>query len=229
MKELVDTYLEARESAWAESTFKSEKARLRAVAHKLDLGPKALHKYLEGEGQKPYSIKTLFIRICDMEKWANAGNAFQFYMLTHRNRFKHVYQKEELNVSWNDAISRINQLSEPYRAMALGLLQSGLRLDEAYRVRDGKVAGKGGKVRKVYGKIEDIAPRSTFSRKLKAVGLKPHTLRKLCATRLAENNASPADLCKVFGWTDIKTAYQYLQPKEESRLNELMEKSTKGP
>lgn len=225
MKELIPAYLEAKESAWAPTTYKSEKARLNAVAARLGLAPKALHKELEAEGVKPYSIKTLFIRIADLQRWAKVAPTYQEYLASHKNRFKHVYQKEEIELTWEEALARIQTMEVPYSAMAQSLLATGLRISEAYKVKNGKVEGKGGKYRKIFGTIEVTATKSTFARKLKAVGLKPHTLRKLCATHLAEKGASAADLCKVFGWTDIKTAYQYLMAQEDSKLESFMEQS----
>lgn len=228
MRDKIEAYLRAHETAWASSTLKSERSRLGAVAYVIDDGPEATYQYLVGINQKPYTIKTAFVRLVDLEKWIGRSEAFQTYMRDHARRFRHFYEKEEVQVSYEEAQKRIGELQEPYRSMARGLLQTGCRISEAYDIRDGRVVGKGGKTRKIYGKIEETAPKSTFWRKLKAVGLKPHTLRKLCATRLAELGASPADLCKVFGWRSIGTAYQYLQAKDDERLQALMEKGTKG-
>ncbi len=227
MREHIEAYLEFHKTAWAQSTLKSEQARLRRLFNHMET-PEALHTYLVEQGKAPYTIKTTFVRVCDMERWASLPRKFQEYMDRHGNRFKHVYSKEKVEVTYEEAIKRINQLEGRYRIMALGLLSTGARLSEAYTASGGVVVGKGGKTRKLYGKIEETAPRSTFWRKLKAVGLKPHTLRKLCATRLAENGATPADLCEVLGWTDIKTSYQYLQPREDSRLEALMAACKKG-
>lgn len=229
MKHLIDAYLEDHESAWAASTWKSERSRLRVIAPHLDMTPKDLHKFLEKQGKKPYTIKTIFIRLSDMEKWAKIEPKFKDYLEKHQNKFKHVYQKEELDVTFEDALRKINEIADnDCRAHALSLLHTGSRLSESYRVCNGSVVGKGGKVRKIYGKIDTTVPKSTLSRKLRAVSLKPHTLRKLCATRLAQMGATPADLCKVFGWSDIKTAYQYLQAREDSKLESLMETVKEG-
>lgn len=223
MKELIPAYLEAKESAWAVSTWKSEKARLNSLAGSLHLSPLGLYKKLEKQGMKPYSIKTAFMRVIDLEAFAGLEPKFREFLRTHKNRFKYAYQREEVIITFEEARARIAGLAEPYRSMATGLLTTGLRLSEAYAVKDGKVIGKGGKPRKIFGTIGKTAPKSTFARKLKAIGLKPHTLRKLCATRLAEKGASAADLCKVFGWSDIRIAYQYLQGKSDERLQKLFD------
>lgn len=234
MKDLVDKYLADRETAWAGSTLKSERSRLQAIKEHLDKAPEKIHEVLKRDGKKPYAIRTTFIRLCDFENWAFENGlakqrVFRPYMEKHRNRFKHAYQKEDLNITFEEALTRIEALAEPYRTQAKEMLRTGVRVSECKTVRNGKVFGKGGKIRTVYGKLTLTAPRSTFWRKLKAVGLKPHTLRKLCATRLADNGATAADLCKVFGWTSIQTGYQYLQAKDDERLQALVETATKEP
>lgn len=223
MREHIEAYLKDHETAWAPSTLKSESARLRRLSPHLDLTPEALHEHLIKAGKKPYTIKTTFIRLVDLERWAGLDKRFARYMEKHGRRFKHLYVKEEVKITYAEAYKRIMGLGSPCREHALGMLQCGVRISESYNVQAGEVIGKGGKPRKVYGTIKETAAKSTLTRKLKAVGLKPHMLRKLCATRLAEKGASPADLCKVFGWTSIETAYQYLQPKDDARLAAYME------
>lgn len=225
MEELIVPYLKAHESAWSPTTLKSERARLNGISGLYGLSPLDLYTTLQSKGMKPYSIKTLFIRLAAMEKWGKCEPKFQEFLKTHANRFKHAYQKQEIAISYEEAQARIQTLAEPYRTMATSLLASGLRISESYKVKEGKVAGKGGKVRKVFGilKLEGLPPKSTFTRKLKAAGLRPHDLRRLSATRLAEKGASAADLCKVYGWSDIRTSYQYLQAKDDERIKQLME------
>ncbi len=225
MKNQIDAYLADFESAWAMTTWKSEKSRLKAIEDQLDKGPKHLYEYLLALGQKPYAIKTTFIRVCALEAWAKQEPVYRAWMKKHRNKFKHAYQKADLEITYETALNLINTITDDdTRAHARSLLQTGLRISESYRVASGSVVGKGGKPRKVFGsgKIEVTVPKSTLSRKLKAVGLTPHMLRKLCATRLAEKGATAADLCKVFGWSDFKTAQIYLQGKDEERLQALM-------
>lgn len=233
MRQWVDAYLRDQHSAWAPSTLQSETSRLRSIAPHLSKAPVDVHRWLTANNQKPYTIKTTFIRLCSFESWLiRQGHLkeakFAAYMEKHRNRFKHAYVKEDVNVSYEEARERIEKLPEPARKMAIGLLQNGLRLSEAYNVKDGKVVGKGGKPRNVYGTIEETVPRSTLWKKLKSVGLKPHMLRKLLATRLSDNGATPADLCQIFGWSSFATAYQYAQAKNNERLKTLVETSAKG-
>lgn len=229
MKEFIEAYIEDHVTAWSPTTIKSERSRLRAVAHKLEAGPAELYQYLVHINQKPYTIKTTFIRVCALEAWSSAGSAYSDWMKKHSNRFKHAYKKEEVGITYDEALERIRQLGPGNaRDFATGLLTTGIRISESYVLEAGKVTGKGGKSRKVYGRIEGVMPRSTFSARLRSVGMKPHTLRKLCATRLAAAGATPADLCKIFGWSSIGTAYQYLQSRDDEKLNELMETCFKG-
>lgn len=229
MKELIESYLEDHEGAWALTTWRAERSRLKAVAGQIDKGPKVLYEYLVSLRQKPYTIKTTFIRVGALETWAQREPVYKLWMKKHKNKFKHAYQKVDLEISYEEALAKIATMVDiPARNHALGLLQTGLRLSESYDVVDSKVIGKGGKPRKVYGKIELTIPKSSLWRKLKDVGLTPHMLRKLCATRLAEKGATAADLMKVFGWSNIQTASIYLQGKNEERLHALMETSKEG-
>jgi integrase len=226
LSQRIEAYLEDHKTAWAESTIRSERHRLVSVSTYLDQGPEAVYKWA-AENFKPYSVKTLFIRICRLEAWAG-GTVYRTWYAKHKNRFKYAYRKEEVNYTFEEVQRRLSLLAEPYRTQAVEMLATGLRISEVPKVKDGIVEGKGAKLRPVFGTISMSVPRSTFWAKLRAVGLKPHTLRKVCATRLAEMGATPADLCKVFGWSSIDTAYQYLQPKDDDRLRSLMKGVVKG-
>ncbi len=234
MKELFARYLKDHETAWSTSTMKSEASRLRGLEDIVEKGPESVYKSLKARGQQPYTIKTTFMRLCSIEAWAILNGEslkpeFKEFVRKHRNRFKHAYQKEEVGMDYDEVMSRIEMLPEPYKTQALGMLKTGVRLFESYNVKNGHVVGKGEKPRKVFGTIKKTAPRSSFSRQLKAVGLKSHMLRKLCATKLVENGATAADLCKVFGWRHIQTAYNYLQAKDDVRLQALIQKATEEP
>lgn len=228
MEQWVAEYLKDHESAWAPTTLKSTASMFNSLRAHLNKTPDRFHQSISY--LKPYTIKTTFTRVVMFEMWClDKGyvkeTPFRKYLKKHRNRFKHAYILERLDVTFEGAVELIQRLEQPYRQQALDMLQTGVRISEAPKVKDGLVIGKGGKPRRVFGTIEVVAPRSTFYRKLKAVGLKPHTLRKLCATRLADNGASAADLCKVFGWSNIQTAMSYLQSKDDERLQALMETS----
>lgn len=131
-------------------------------------------------------------------------------------------------MTFEEAMIKIQALPEPSRSMALDILKTGLRVHETYKVQGNQVVGKGGKTRTIYGKIRATAARSTFSRHLAQIGLKPHTLRKLWATRLADKGASLADLMKAGGWSSISSVTPYLQGKDDNRLEALIKKAVKG-
>ncbi len=224
MRALIEQYLNDHKTAWAETTYKTEWSRLMSVSDLLGSGPEKLFETVS-QKMKPYSIKTLFIRIVKFEAWVGKETTYKDYLNKHRNRFKHAYKKEELDVTYDEAIRKIGSLPEAYREFALGLIHTGVRISEAYSISNGRVTGKGGKSRRVFGSVATSGiTRSSLARALKSIGLKPHTLRKLCATKLASNGATPADLCKIFGWSSIGTSYAYLQSQDDNRLQELMSK-----
>lgn len=231
MKDLIEEYLNDQKSAWSPTTLASESSRLRSIAHLIELGPSKLHQRLLLDGWKPYTIRTAFIRLLALEHFAAStgrldARLFKDYFKKHKNRFKHAYQKEEIEISQEEVIRRINMLPPESREQAMGMLTTGVRLHESYKIKNGKVIGKGEKPRRVYGTIKETVPRSTFSRHLKSVGLKSHMFRKLCATKLEAKGATAADLCKFFGWTSIATAYQYLQARDEKALETLAQKAS---
>ena len=222
MQDQVEAYIQDHQTAWSPTTLKSEVARLRRLGPLLNGTPKAMYDALLAQNKGAYTIKTTFIRVCSLEAWVGEATQFRDWFKKHRNRFKHVYQKEEVGISYEEALSLISRLPPREAAIAKSLLATGLRCSEVNKVRDGQVVGKGGKVRKVFGQAQGGVPRSTLARKLRQVGLKAHTLRKLCATRLVDRGASPQDLCKIMGWSSLQTAYQYLIPHDDERLLQLM-------
>lgn len=239
MREFVDEYIDSKSLAWSPNTMRSERYRLRGVVDEMALGPEALYRELEGR-MKPYAIKTTFIRIGEFYEWLLATqkvtgpNIFKNFITTNARLFKHSYKKESLNVDYEEALRRIAEIKDSAtKNKALQLLTSGQRFEESLTSTNGKIIGKGGKSRR------DYTPRSlkassrydrtyhTFRRKLAEVGLKPHTLRKLAATKLGEAGASEADLLEVFGWSNIQTASRYLQPKTEEKLDQLIKQVSK--
>lgn len=226
MIEHLEAYLKDHETAWSPTTLKSESSRLRR-ALSISQVPSELYERLL-KTHKPYTIKTTFIGLSRLEKWcAERGHikksmGFHEFVRKHRNKFKHVYDRVPVACTYDQALSRIGELREPYKTAAMELLKTGLRISEPARVAQGCVVGKGGKKRRVFGEITTVVPKSTLHAKLQAVGLKPHDLRKLFATRLAERGAAPADLCRVMGWSSLETAYRYLQPKDDQKIEEML-------
>jgi integrase len=58
---------------------------------------------------------------------------------------------------------------------------------------------------------------------LKKIGLKPHSLRKLLATKLSRNSdIKNQDILAIMGWSSLETANKYLQPLNEQQLKQKM-------
>lgn len=228
----IDEYIADMKFAWAASTLKSERRRLQALKDYLHLSPEALYEKVVHKF-KPYSLKTMIIRMVHYNDWLiekgykEGPNAFKAFQRKHRNLFKHSYERKKVRYSFEEAERLIkNTMAGPTKKQALEMLYSGLRLAETYRQSGGMVKGKGGKSRKVFfvKPIEvskRLSPRSV-QLALNKIGLNPHDLRKLYATRLVDKGAQPMDLCKALGWSSIKTAYYYIQPKQDDELQELI-------
>lgn len=225
----VKEYLNEHRFSWAKTTINSEEARLNKYGHLLDKDPACAYAQLLPE-LKPYTIKTLFIRLSHYQKWRIAQGldqaaTYESFLKKHANKFKHVYDKKEINIDYDTALQRIQTIADhATREHAEFLLRSGLRISESAKVRDGQVVGKGGKTRPVFFD----PPKTLVSPKklrgaLAKLGLKPHDLRKLCATRMARKGTDAATLCKVFGWSKIDTAYKYLQAQDNDTIKRLME------
>lgn len=227
-KEKIEQYLKAHELAWSSNTLRSERARLLTRAEDLErLTPQALYGLLAKEGLSSYSIKTTFIRIKDFYRWASLGDTYEKFMEEHARLFKNAYKRERIEVTYQEAKERINSLpDQEIRTLALDILRSGMRAQEAITRSGSEVVGKGGKRRHVFVCSSTKAPENVkyhaLYRALKSVGLKPHTLRKLAATELARKGLQAHDLCEVFGWSNINTAQNYLQPLTQEKIGKIV-------
>jgi integrase len=220
MKQKIEDYIASKQLAWSPSTLSSERSRLLKLAPHIELGPRALYDKLI-EDSAPYTVKTSFIRISALMEWMNVENEFKDFMQSHARLFKHSYKREVLKLDYEEAFKRINSIEEDVvRAHCLFLLKSGLRISESYKVDgDGYVEGKGGKRRKVLVRApEQLAPAYRVRAALREVGLKPHSLRKLLATKLFRAGFDGVDICKIFGWSNLQTAMNYLQADGDSEL-----------
>ena len=228
----VQNYIQSKSNSWAPSTLRSEQARLRSCLDLINKGPEALYEV----GSKlygAYTLKTLFIRAGEVYSFCYpaAVNPFKAFMLANTRLFKYVYNKEILEVSYEEACSRIADIkSTAIRELANFMLHTGLRADEVIRYKDdGLITGKGGKPRKVLTLQGLQYPRnhgisySQLHKALAEVNLKPHTLRKLYASKLAAAGLKGADLMSLMGWSSIQTASLYIQPKEEASLRQQLE------
>lgn len=222
----IDSYIKDHELSWAPSTLKSERHRLYSVAEFLDGDATRLWNNLEY--LKPYSRLTTWTRVVDFWSWLNPNevNPYETFRKKNARLFRYVYRPREVGVSFQEAVERINRIpNDCDRRRALSMLSSGERYSEAIQNSSGQVIGKGAKPRKVFrsGSSETSINRSYSSlrRSLNQVGLNPHSLRKICATRLAEEGMNEADLMKVMGWSSIVTAKAYLQPKRENEIRAI--------
>lgn len=216
-------YLSFKKLAWAESTYAVEAARLSKYLPCLILGPTSLWDKIQS--LKSYSRLILWNRIIELVDWYGGPNDFKDFKLRNRRLFKNCYFKKKLNISYDDIIDRIKSIkSKSIQLKAFELLTSGMRYKESFtRDNNNIIIGKGNKKRKVYTDIKSDFDGSyhTFYRALKQVGLTPHMLRKARATNIADKGAKAHELCDIFGWSSINTAYYYLQSSEES-IKDLM-------
>jgi integrase len=233
MLELVDKYIESKSFAWSPSSQRSERSRLRASAHLIDVDPRDVFGTLRAT-KNSYTVKTTFIRLGEFYEFLltvgnrNGLNPFKLFMREHAQLFKNAYEKERLSVDYEEAKAKIAQIENlSSRAKALELLASGARYAESLTQIEGYITGKGGKRRRMFlpegvSAADFRRSYSAFRRDLQRVGLKPHTLRKLAATRFVEMGAREADLMQLMGWSSIVTASSYLQSKKDEQLSVLV-------
>lgn len=219
MQDQIKPYLEAHALAWEPTTLLTEKSRLNRVAHVLDQGPMALWEALENRA--PYTRKTTFIRVLQLEKWLG-GTEYATWYREHRRLFKHVYKRQAPAMSFEDARVKLQSLAAPYRQVALAMLRSGMRISEVGKVSAGSVRGKGRKVRMTALETGLACNPAGLRSALKSVGLKPHDLRKLAATKLYREGMPLIDVCSVMGWSDVKTAMSYI-PAESNAVERARE------
>jgi integrase len=225
MKQTIQKYLDDKKLAWSPNTLKSEEHRLNAVAHLLDGNARKLWDGIEHLGA--YSRLTTWSRVCDFWEWAfseklveNQGD-YRAFRKKNAKQFKNVYTPKTPDISYEEALARIETLRPEVRAKAAQLLSGGLRYTESFTLSAGRVVGKGNKTRKAFTKEATYTlSYRTLLRALQHVGLTPHMLRKICATRLAREGLREADLCKVFGWSSFKTAAVYLAPLQDEAIAE---------
>ncbi len=231
----VDEYIASKKNAWARTSQKNERLRLRKHAHAVMESPDVVYERLKLT-MKAHSIKTTFVRLgqffdwlIEADKMPPAKNPWKAFLKTNAMIFKHCYQIERVKVTFDEANVLIQSVEMPYRLAALQLLEGGLRYCELRTFDGDKVIGKGSKPRKVFLRDELKAFRYTGSYsalfvRLRAVGLKPHTLRKLCATEISRDpRAKDQDICKLFGWSSIETSIKYRQPLNDERLGEMIQ------
>jgi integrase len=234
MRQSIQAYINAQQNRWAPTTLRSEAARLQANIDLLKLGPDmgAVHAAAQSLFA-PYSLRTLMIRLADY--WSfNNEHAPKRWLRENANVFRGAYVREPASITMAEAKTLVAQIGDgDYRALANEILHSGLRASESLGRTGDNVVGKGGRSRRVFYRAllsADQRTKLTYNqlwRELRAVGLKPHTLRKVFATEAARSGKlSEQDLLTVMGWASMQTATSYLAPMREDRLAEILNEVT---
>ena len=140
--------------------------------------------------------------------------------------FKNVYNPTHPKISFTQAVEKVKNLpNQAISTLALQILGEGTRWSECQREGSGPIIGKSATARPRYRPTLEGAAFTgnyqSFRRALRRVGLKPHDLRKLCATRLVQEGLREQDLLKVMGWTSMETAKFYLAPKADAELRDV--------
>lgn len=218
MNTLIQSYIESKKLAWSPSTLRSEEYRLRAVNFDLLDKPQEQYEHL-AKTLKPYALKTMFIRLVDFYEFLARGpNVYRAFMKTNARLFKHAYKKEKLEVTYEEAVEKINRIENlEAKEIALFYLKTGLRFCELQRIEDGSIVGKGGYRRRLLIPAGLRIPTltmsySSFRSHLNSVGLKCHTLRKLYANKLIRSGRlEQADVMEAMGWVSVQTVASYQQ------------------
>ena len=230
----VNDYILSKKNSWARTSKKNERYRLQAHGHNVFANPDDVYESLK-KTMHPHSIKTTLVRLgqfydylVESDKIPPSKNLWKLFMKSNAMIFKHAYQIERLTVTFDQAKALVQLIEEPYRSAASQLLEGGLRYCELHTFNGERVIGKGSKPRKVFLREELKAFRYTGSYsalfvRLKAVGLKPHSLRKLCATEFSRHpDVKDQDTCAFFGWNDIGTSIKYRQSHNDERMSEMI-------
>lgn len=225
----------------------TKKLRLRALNRhgtKIYCDPGDIFAYLKDTvGLKANTIKStmrIFSSYLDwmVERGERTENRIKPWMRKHRKLFAKEWQdfQERLEglPSMEEAIRRVEAITdEEVRKKALQLLHTGMRWSESFTIEQidestGRIVGKGGKVRKVFGPWARPIPftrdRSNFARCLrKQADLGIHDLRRIKASHIAEiSDGNIFLLREIFGWSSVVTAQQYIKT-DESELRKVME------
>lgn len=223
----INKYINSKSLAWSSSTLKSELARLNAVSIYLNGDPELLWFSIK---YKPYTINTLWTRVSQFWQYLidenlieSKINNYKQFREKNKRLFKFSYSPNFPKVTFEQVKSLLKD--SKYQDFALRILKSGARFCEAVQ-NSSNPLGKGNKRRKLYASpIESHIPSyQAFRRDLAKIGLKPHDLRKLCATELVKLGLKEIDLLEVMGWSNISTAKYYLKPKNELELTQIFDR-----
>lgn len=241
-EELYYSYLSYHDRIWDDKTYASESSKLKTIIRVMrTTGLRGIDFYaaLKAEGYKPYTIKAFVQRAASMYRHGQEAkivdafnNPYNDLLARSPQLFRNAYKPERLKLNFDEALTRIKSIEdEAMREMCLALLKSGLRIHEAYKVNyeTSSVVGKGDKERfTAFSFPAHLKMPSEYQVRtaLAKIGLKPHSLRKLLATKLSRSDLRHADIMQVMGWSSIETASKYFQPLNEEQLKQKMKEIT---
>lgn len=241
-EELYYSYLTYHDRIWDDKTYASESSKLKTIVRIMRIsGLRGVDFYgqLKAEGYKPYTIKAFVQRAASLYKHGQEqkivdafSNPFSDLLARSPQLFRNAYKPERLKMDFDEAQRRIKTIEdEALREMCMALLKSGLRIHEAYKVNyeTSSVIGKGDKERFTafsFPKHLEMPSEYHVRGALQKLGLKPHSLRKLLATKLSRSDLRHADIMQVMGWSSIATASKYFQPLNEEQLKQKMKEIT---
>jgi integrase len=190
---------------------------------------------LKRRGLSKYSVVTTWTRVTDFwqflldSKLKEGTNEYAEFRRKNELQFKNAYRPKTCGLTYKDALEAIARISrESSRLKATQLLEGGLRFTESLEVKDGAVVGKGGKTRDVFVSSVNLeVSYKTFLRDLHAVGLKPHDLRKVFLTALAQDGANEFELMEAAGWSSITPARSYINVNKKA-LSERVKRIQEG-
>lgn len=230
----IQSYLESNSMAWSESTKCTEKARFNKLLGVLDGNAQKLWAYMDGKSAY-YKLIT-FNRVIEFFSHSFPGkeNPYLIWKKKNARLFKYVYSRKEIGYSFEDVRKKINSIENSLiRNKALELLSTGMRYNESLTLdaSTNSIVGKGNKRRKVFisDELKQLPKYNGsywgFYSELNKVGIKPHELRKLFATRLAQKGVSQINLLKIMGWESMETAKIYLQPDNDKQINNFIQEA----
>jgi integrase len=228
METLIKQYLQSKVNAWADSTRRSEAARLHATKDVLNCLPAEAFDRL-GRRLKPYSVKTAMLRLAACRAFGG-DHSWSQWIKDNARVFKGAYKRSVDGLSFEEIKRRASLLTDVHTKNIVNeLLHSGTRASEIRSRVGNNVVGKGSKSRALFGAATlTVEERTNLSysdihNACKALGTTPHACRKAFASKLARSGkVTEVDLLKIMGWESMETAKSYLQPMRDEQLSQTI-------
>ena len=236
----VDYYFETYTNRWAETTNSQLRCYFNSLARILPdpTDTNATYeilaeKYAKSTVIEVWRILTSYYGFLLEQGYYKGDNVFRTWGRRNARALRDNGERtRKVEITFEEAWQRIQEAEIPEHARKTlrFILNTGLRRHEIHRLSGDstRVMGKGQKLRSLYPVSECALPEkvpsnSELVRHCKKIGVYgPHALRKLYATRLVGLGLEPQDLCHVMGWSNIKTAYTYLQPTRDDKLRGMI-------